>query len=92
MIANAQALASALNDEGVDVLASNLGFTKSHQIAVNITKYGLGGDLERDLERANIILNRQLIPGDVQAGRHYQNPGGLRIGTSESDETGDEEG
>ena len=28
-------------------------------------------------------MNRQLIPGDVQAGRHYQNPGGLRIGTSE---------
>ncbi len=83
VIANAQALAQALNDEGVDVLASNLGFTKSHQIAVNITRYGLGGDMERDLEKANIILNRQLIPGDVQAGRHYQNPGGLRIGTSE---------
>jgi len=83
VIANAQALAQALNDEGVDVLASNLGFTKSHQIAVNITKYGLGGDLERDLEKANVILNRQLIPGDVQAGRHYQNPGGLRLGTSE---------
>jgi glycine hydroxymethyltransferase len=83
VIANAQALAQALNDEGVDVLASNLDFTKSHQIAVNITKYGLGGDMERDLEKANIILNRQLIPGDVQAGRHYQNPGGLRIGTSE---------
>ena len=83
VIANAQALAQALNDEGVDVLASNLGFTKSHQIALNITKYGLGGDLERDLEKANVILNRQLIPGDVQAGRHYQNPGGLRLGTSE---------
>jgi len=83
VIANAQALGQALNDEGMDVLASNLGFTKSHQIAVNITSFGLGGDLEKDLERANIILNRQLIPGDVQAGRHYQNPGGLRIGTSE---------
>jgi len=83
VIANAQVLGQALNDEGMDVLASNLGFTKSHQIAVNITKFGLGGDLEKDLEKANIILNRQLIPGDVQAGRHYQNPGGLRIGTSE---------
>lgn len=83
VIANAQALGQALNDEGVDVLASNLGFTKSHQIALNITKYGLGGDLEKELEKANIILNRQLIPGDVQAGRHYQNPGGLRLGTSE---------
>jgi glycine hydroxymethyltransferase len=83
VIVNAQALGQALNDEGMNVLASNLGFTKSHQIAVNITNFGLGGDLEKDLEKANIILNRQLIPGDVQAGRHYQNPGGLRIGTSE---------
>ncbi len=83
VIANAQALGQALNDEGMDVLASNLGFTKSHQIAVNIINFGLGGDLEKNLEKANIILNRQLIPGDVQAGRHYQNPGGLRIGTSE---------
>ena len=83
VIANAQALGQALNDEGMDVLASNLGFTKSHQIAVNIINFGLGGDFEKNLEKANIILNRQLIPGDVQAGRHYQNPGGLRIGTSE---------
>ena len=30
-----------------------------------------------------MIVNRQLIPGDIQAGRHYMNPGGLRIGTSE---------
>src|SRR5271157_3908708 len=34
VIANAQALAQALNDEGVDVLASHLGFTKSHQVAL----------------------------------------------------------
>jgi glycine hydroxymethyltransferase len=39
--------------------------------------------MERALETANIIVNRQLIPGDIQAGRHYMNPGGLRIGTSE---------
>ncbi|MGI0081345.1 MAG: serine hydroxymethyltransferase, partial [Nitrososphaerales archaeon] len=34
-------------------------------------------------ERANVIVNRQLIPGDIKAGRHYMRPGGLRIGTSE---------
>jgi len=83
VISNAKDLAQALSDEGVDVLASNLGFTKSHQIALDITKYGLGGDLEKELEKANIIVNRQLIPGDIKAERHYQNPGGLRLGTSE---------
>ena len=83
VIKNARALAEAISDSGVDVLAANLGFTKSHQIALDITKYGLGGDLEKDLEKANIIVNRQLIPGDIKAERHYQNPGGLRLGTSE---------
>jgi glycine hydroxymethyltransferase len=83
VIENARALAAALNSEGLNVLAENLGFTKSHQIAVDVTKYGDGGNLEKDLERANIIVNRQLIPGDIQAGRHYMHPGGLRLGTSE---------
>ncbi len=83
VIANAQALAQALSNEGLDVLAADLGFTKSHQIAIDVTKYGDGGTLEKDLEKANIIVNRQLIPGDIKAGRHYMHPGGLRIGTSE---------
>jgi glycine hydroxymethyltransferase len=83
VIVNAQALAGALSDEGLDVLASNLGFTRSHQVAIDVTKYGDGGNIEKDLEKANIIVNRQLIPGDIKAGRHYMHPGGLRIGTSE---------
>jgi glycine hydroxymethyltransferase len=28
-------------------------------------------------------VNRQLIPGDLQAGRHYTNPGGVRLGVAE---------
>lgn len=83
VIINAQALAQALNDEGLNILAANQGFTKSHQIAIDVTKYGDGGNIEKDLEKANIIVNRQLIPGDIKAGRHYMHPGGLRIGTSE---------
>jgi len=83
VIENAKTMASTLNDEGLNVLASKLGFTESHQIAVDVTKYGDGGNLEKDLEKANIIVNRQLIPGDIQAGRHYMHPGGLRLGTSE---------
>jgi glycine hydroxymethyltransferase len=83
IIENAQTLARALSDEGLNVLAEKLGFTKSHQIAVDVTKYGDGGNLEKELERANIIVNRQLIPGDIQAGRHYMHPGGLRLGASE---------
>src|SRR5208283_310672 len=83
VIENARTMAEALNEEGLNVLAEKQGFTKSHQIAVDVTKYGDGGNLEKDLEKANIIANRQLIPGDIKAGRHYMHPGGLRIGTSE---------
>lgn len=83
VVTNAQTLSQALSDEGLDVLASNLGFTNSHQLAIDVTKYSDGGTLEKELELANIIVNRQLIPGDIKAGRHYMHPGGLRIGTSE---------
>lgn len=83
VVANAKALGQALHELGLSVLAEHKGFTQSHQIAVDVTKYGLGGDVEKALESANIIVNRQLLPGDIQAGRHYTNPGGLRIGTSE---------
>ena len=84
---NAKALGAALYERGLKVLMEHKGFTESHQIIVDITDYekniGLGGDIEKLLEEANIILNRNLLPYDIAEGRHYQNPGGLRIGTSE---------
>jgi glycine hydroxymethyltransferase len=83
VVANAKALGQALHERGLNLLGEHKGFTESHQIAVDVSKYGLGGDMERALESANIIVNRQLLPGDIQAGRHYQNPGGIRIGASE---------
>jgi glycine hydroxymethyltransferase len=87
VIDNAKSLGEALYDQGLNVLMEHKGFTESHQIVVDITNFqkniGLGGDIEKLLERANIILNRNLLPYDIAEGRHYQNPGGLRIGTSE---------
>jgi len=87
VIENAKALGQALSDQGLKVLMEHKGFTESHQIVVDITEFektiGLGGDIEKLLEEANIILNRNLLPYDLTHGRHYQNPGGLRMGTSE---------
>jgi len=82
-IKNAKALAVALNDLGFKVLGEKKGFTQSHQVVVNVLDYGDGGKIEADLEKANIIVNRQLIPGDIKAKRHYMHPGGIRLGTSE---------
>lgn len=87
VIDNAKALGQALYERGINALMEHKGFTESHQIVVDITNFeksiGLGGDIERLLEDANIIINRNLLPWDIAQGRHYKNPGGLRLGTSE---------
>lgn len=83
IIKNAKALAVALSENGFKVLGEKRGFTMSHQIAVNVLDYSDGGKVEADLEKANIIVNRQLIPGDIKAGRNYFHPGGIRLGVSE---------
>jgi len=83
IIKNAKAFGEALSDVGFKVLGESRGFTQSHQIAVNVLDYSDGGKVEAELEKANIIVNRQLIPGDIKAGRNYFHPGGIRLGVSE---------
>ncbi|HSL13572.1 MAG TPA: serine hydroxymethyltransferase [Nitrososphaeraceae archaeon] len=83
VIKNAKKLAESLADYGFTVLGERRGYTQSHQIAVDVSKYNDGGTIERELEKSNIILNRQLLPGDIQAGRHYMHPSGIRIGANE---------
>ena len=82
-IKNAKLLAAELANLGFKVLGEKMGYTKSHQTVVNVLDYGDGGKIEADLEKANIIVNRQLIPGDLKAKRNYMSPGGIRLGTSE---------
>lgn len=55
---------------------------------MDVSKFGDGGTIEKDLEKANIILNRQLLPGDIKAGRHYMHPSGVRIGVPETTRLG----
>jgi len=78
-VANAQALAQALHDRGFDVLAPNLGFTRSHTIAVRVDKEGGGESVAKRLADAGIISNKNLLPGD----KSPKHPGGLRLGTPE---------
>jgi glycine hydroxymethyltransferase len=88
IIKNAKALAEALVGHGFMVLGEKRGYTASHQIAVDVSKFGDGGSIEKNLEKANIILNRQLLPGDIKAGRHYMHPSGIRIGVPETTRLG----
>jgi len=77
-VRNAQAAGEFLYENGVKVLGESKGFTESHQIAVDVREYGGGKKVAEDLEAANIILNKNLLPYDDQNNR--ENPSGIRIG------------
>jgi glycine hydroxymethyltransferase len=79
VVANAQALGTALDAEGIAVEAKDFGYTRSHQIAVNVSAYGGGVAVAQRLEACDIIVNYNLLPRDTDA----RNPSGLRIGVQE---------
>lgn len=83
IVRNAKVLAQALYEKGLKVLGEKYGFTESHQVVIDVTDYGLGGDIEQKLEDANIIVNRNILPWDIRRGLHFQNPGGIRMGVQE---------
>nr|MDO8134305.1 serine hydroxymethyltransferase [Candidatus Njordarchaeum guaymaensis] len=85
IISNAKDLGQSLYEQGFNVLAEHKGFTESHTVLVDITNTPLkdGRTCEEALERANIIVNRNLLPWDIREGRHYLAPGGIRLGASE---------
>ena len=76
---NARALGQALYERGVPVLCPDLGFTRSHAIAVDVSQFGGGKDCAKALEDANIICNKNMLPRDTSSVR----PSGLRLGSQE---------
>jgi glycine hydroxymethyltransferase len=77
-IKNAQTAGVCLFENGVKVLGKRNGFTRSHQIVVDVRDYGGGQKVASNLEEAHIILNKNLLPYDNQHNRG--DPSGLRIG------------
>ncbi len=77
-IKNAQRLGQALHEQGFSVFGEKLGFTKSHQILLEIGP-GKGKEASKLLEDAGIVTNMNTIPGDTDP----LNPSGLRLGTPE---------
>ena len=80
-IKNAQALAQALHELGFKILCEDLGFTKSHQLVMDVSDIRSASEIALDLEFNNVILNKNLIPGDDVD--DSDNPSGIRIGTQE---------
>jgi len=78
IIRNAKALGQAMYELGFNVFCEHLGFTESHQIVVGVGE-GKGKWAAESLEKANIIVNMNMIPGDTRS----LAPSGLRIGVQE---------
>ena len=57
------------------------GFTTTHQAIADARDFGRGLAAAQTLERANLIVNKNLLPADRKEDWDY--PGGLRIGTIE---------
>ena len=79
MIAMAQALAEALNGQGIPVFSGTEGFTNSHQFAVLAERFGGGQAASKTLRQAGFLacgigLPVPAVEGDLN---------GLRIGTPE---------
>ena len=83
ILKNAKALGQALHDEGLKVCAEDRGFTESHQVAIDVSEQGGGKFMAEELEKANIILNKNLLPSDTLSLKNLKNPSGLRLGVPE---------
>jgi len=81
VLINAQKLAVALVERGFKVLAESYGFTQSHQVVLDVSSLGGGGKVAIELEKANIIVNKNLLPWDPVTST--ENPSGVRIGVQE---------
>jgi glycine hydroxymethyltransferase len=81
VVRNAQAFARALDERGFAVAARDLGYTQSHQVAVDVGDLGGGREVSSRLCAHGIITNMNLLPGEPQ--KNARNPRGIRLGVQE---------
>lgn len=65
----------------IPVIGSRRGYTQTHQVIANVKQFGGGLNVAHRLADANLITNKNLIPGDEP--KDWDNPSGLRMGTIE---------
>lgn len=80
-IRNAQALGEALANTGFDVAGADNGYTRSHQVAVDVAPYGGGKSVSALLCEQDIICNMNLLPGEPA--KNALDPRGIRLGVQE---------
>ncbi|ALU11909.1 serine hydroxymethyltransferase [Ignicoccus islandicus DSM 13165] len=90
IVSNAKALAEELHSLGVKVLGEKLGFTRTHQVILDLSDRGGAAEAVVRLEEANIIANKNLLPWDPPDA--IANPSGIRLGVQEMTRFGMKEG
>jgi len=81
IVANSQALGKALEGRGIPVVGARRGYSQTHQVIADVKKFGGGMEAAFSLAEANIIANKNLIPGDKP--EDWDRPSGMRMGTIE---------
>lgn len=81
VVKNAKYLAKQLCTAGLKVLGKEKGYTQTHQLLIDVSKFGNGIEIARKLEKANIIVNKMLIPADSDTQDAV--PHGIRLGLCE---------
>ena len=81
IVINAQALGKALDERGIPVLGAKRGYSRTHQVIANVKQFGGGLEVAHRLAQANLITNKNLVPGDKP--EDWDRPSGLRMGTIE---------
>jgi glycine hydroxymethyltransferase len=81
IVKNSQALGRALDERGIPVLCANKGYSRTHQVIANVKHFGGGLEVAHRLAQANLITNKNLVPGDGP--EDWDRPSGLRMGTIE---------
>ncbi len=81
IVKNSQALGKALDERGIQVIGAKRGYSRTHQVIANVKKFGGGLEVAHKLARANLITNKNLVPGDQP--KDWDHPSGLRMGTIE---------
>ncbi len=81
IVENSKRLAEKLAEQGFDVVGESLGYTRSHQVLMDVRRLGGGAKAAAKLEEAGIIVNKNLLPWDPPEA--VKDPSGLRLGTQE---------
>jgi glycine hydroxymethyltransferase len=81
VVSNAHALAAALDRAGFSVACRDRGYTRSHQVALDVGDLGGGRGVAARLAAEDVICNMNLLPGEP--GKNATNPRGIRLGVQE---------